>query len=78
MYEHSSTDFWKQGSENCVENLAWGDPTRTRLDSTHAWYDEIGDTDGGLNLVRGIYSDSDSKVVGHCIQAVWKSSDRLG
>ena len=76
VYEQSSGDLGKQGSEHCVENLAWGHPTRTELDSTQAWYDEIADTHSGSSLVTGIYSDSDSKVVGHCTQEVWKSPDR--
>ena len=33
-YGDYSGDFPKQGSENYVENLAWGHPTRTELDST--------------------------------------------
>ena len=48
VYEHSSSDFRKQGSKICGENLAWSYPTRTGLNSTQAWYDEIDDTDGGL------------------------------
>ena len=78
MCMNTSSDFRKQGSEHCVENLAWGHPTRTEFDSTQAWYDEIADTYSDSCLVTGIYPDSDSKVVGHCTQEVWKSSDRLG
>ena len=53
VYGDYSGDFRKQGSENCVENLAWGHPTRTELDSTQAWYDEIADTDSDSSLVQG-------------------------
>ena len=77
VYEHSSSDFRNQGSEICGENLAWGYPTRTGLGSTQAWYDEIGDTDGGLGLAESIYSDS-GKALGHYTQVVWKTSTRLG
>ena len=56
VYEQSSGDLGKQGSEHCVENLAWGHPTRTELDSTQAWYDEIANTHSGSSLVTGIYS----------------------
>ena len=74
-----SGDFRKQGSENCVENPASGHPTRTELDSTQAWYDEIADTDSDSSLVTGGFTRiSDRKVVGHCTEVVWKSSDRLG
>ena len=77
VWEHSSANFRKQGSENCGESLAWGYPTRTGVAFTRSWYDEIEDTDGGLGLADSIESDS-GKALGHYTQVVWKSSSRLG
>ena len=75
--KHSSCDSLKQGNEICDKNLAWHYPTRTGLDSTEAWYVDIGYTDGVLDLADSIYSDS-GKALDQFTQVVWKSSARLG
>ena len=42
--------------------LAWHYPTRTGLDSTQAWYDDIDNTDGVLGA-DSIYSGSGKALV---------------
>eukprot|EP00403_Amphidinium_massartii_P030119 CAMPEP_0178398462 /NCGR_PEP_ID=MMETSP0689_2-20121128/14785_1 /TAXON_ID=160604 /ORGANISM="Amphidinium massartii, Strain CS-259" /LENGTH=336 /DNA_ID=CAMNT_0020019225 /DNA_START=79 /DNA_END=1089 /DNA_ORIENTATION=- len=59
------------------ENLAWGYPVRSGLDSVQAWYDEIELTDGspehGSDTLPG-----KSGAIGHYTQVVWKGSTLLG
>lgn len=77
VYKHSKNSQRVVNGVPLGENLAWGYPERSGLDSTVAWYSEIKFTRGGL-----CRSFSDSTVpgeaIGHYTQVVWKSTTRLG
>jgi len=76
-YEHSRPEDRDLPNIGEVgENLAWGYPTRTGLDSVEAWYDEIVDTDGTPDNCGD--ATSPGKAVCHYTQVVWMLSTKLG
>lgn len=70
---HSSRSERTINGESCGENIAWGMPTYSGLQSTDAWYDEIKNTPGGKGKVTGFGGGT-----GHYTQVVWKGSTKIG
>ena len=78
QYMHSSSSSRVVGGEPLGENLAWGSPSRTGVDSTRAWYSEIsftvpyGTADNMTDAVPA------NEAIGHYTQVVWNTSVKLG
>jgi len=80
-YGHGSTaERTLDGYGVLGENLAWGSPSRTGLDSVSAWYDEIVDTaNGGAPTGCDDWAPgSEGAALCHYTQVVWRSSTLLG
>jgi hypothetical protein len=79
-FEHSRRENRIVNGEQCGENIAWGMPTYSGVQSTDAWYNEITETgsegDTGYGLVGG--SPASPRGTGHYTQVVWKDSTKLG
>eukprot|EP00927_Polykrikos_kofoidii_P056937 TRINITY_DN51037_c0_g1_i1.p1 TRINITY_DN51037_c0_g1~~TRINITY_DN51037_c0_g1_i1.p1 ORF type:complete len:364 (-),score=44.28 TRINITY_DN51037_c0_g1_i1:443-1534(-) len=76
-FEHSTNDARTINGEACGENLAWGYPQRSGVDSTDAWYNEIQFT-SPLGLATSMSDAKEGEAIGHYTQVVWKSSVKLG
>jgi len=78
-YGHSSQEARNLANVGQIgENLAWGYPTRTGLDSVQAWYDEIIFTDGTPESCDDTNPGAGHEAICHYTQVVWRSSTKLG
>lgn len=77
LFKHSPREDRTVDSVVSGENLAWGYPVRSGIDSVMAWYNEIQYTRGGL-ASHPYDTTEQGKAIGHYTQVVWKSSVKLG
>ena len=78
LYAHSSNGERVVAGVQLGENLAWGFPSRTGVDSTRAWYDEIAFTSPYGTADAFDDSTDLNEAIGHYTQVVWASSTSLG
>jgi len=79
VYKHSANSARVINGDQCGENLAWGYPQRSGVDSTIAWYSEIQYTNGGTpSSPTDTTQAGAGQAIGHYTAVVWKASTKVG